>query len=254
MIRYASLGSGSKGNATLVEAGGTRLLLDCGFSVAELERRMLRLGCAAEDLTAIVVTHEHADHIGGVARLSRKYRLPVWLTAGTLAAARDTDFEAIEVFHAHGRFAIGGLELEPFPVPHDAREPCQFVFGDGAARLGVLTDVGHVTPHIVEVLSGCDALLLECNYDPRLLSTGPYPPALKERVGGRYGHLANDQATELLRSIDRTRLAQVIGMHLSENNNTPELALAALRAGLGASVESVEVACQEQGFGWRELR
>ena len=253
MLRFASLGSGSKGNATLIESGSTRLLLDCGFSVSEIERRLQRLGLAADDLSAIVVTHEHADHIGGVARLSRKYRLPVWLTVGTLNAARDRDFHNFECFHAHDVFAIEDIELHPFPVPHDAREPCQFVFSDGELRLGVLTDTGHITPHIQRSLDGCDALLLECNYDPQMLEAGPYPAALKARVGGRLGHLANDQARALLEAIDTSRLCHLIGMHVSENNNTPDLAHQSLCEGLACQDERIEVACQQEGFGWRAL-
>lgn len=254
MLRFASLGSGSKGNATLIEADGTRLLLDCGFSVSELERRLARLDLDPAALSAIVVTHEHADHIGGVARLSRKYRLPVWLTVGTLNAARDRDFHDVECFHAHDVFAIDGIELHPFPVPHDAREPCQFVFSDGQWRLGVLTDTGHITPHIQRSLDGCDALLLECNYDPAMLAAGPYPPALKQRVGGGLGHLANTQAGELLGRIDIARLRHLIGMHVSENNNTVELAHRTLCDSVGCEEGWIEVACQVKGFGWRELR
>lgn len=254
MLRFASLGSGSKGNATLIESGQTRLLLDCGYSVAQLEYRIQRLGLTAEALTAIVVTHEHADHIGGVARLSRKYRLPVWLTVGTLNAARDRDFHTVECFHAHDLFAIGDIELHPFPVPHDAREPCQFVFSDGDLRLGVLTDTGHITPHIQRSLDGCDALLLECNYDPEMLAKGPYPPPLKQRVGGHLGHLANEQAGELLSRMDTGRLRHLIGMHVSEKNNTSDLARRTLCQAMGSTDEWIEVACQAQGFDWRELR
>jgi phosphoribosyl 1,2-cyclic phosphodiesterase len=254
MLRFASLGSGSKGNAAVIESGETRLLLDCGYSVAQLEHRIQRLGLTAEALTAIVVTHEHADHIGGVARLSRKYRLPVWLTVGTLNAARDRDFHAFECFHAHEVFGIGDVELHPFPVPHDAREPCQFVFSDGDRRLGVLTDTGHITPHIQRSLDGCDALLLECNYDPGMLANGPYPPALRERVGGHLGHLANEQAMELLTRIDTSRLTHLIGVHVSENNNTAELARLSLCEAMDCNDDWIGVACQAYGFDWRELR
>lgn len=253
MLRFASLGSGSKGNATLVEVGRTRLLLDCGFSVVELERRLARCDLDPSQLSGILVTHEHADHVGGVARLSRKYALPVWLTPGTLAGCPDPDFARIELLNAHECFSIGDIALEPFPVPHDAREPCQFVFGDGVRRLGVLTDVGHITPHIQQSLDDCEGLLLECNYDPDMLAVGPYPPALKARVGGRYGHLANGQAAGLLANIGLEKLQHLIVMHISENNNRPELALEALAAVTGAG-EGIEVACQQEGFGWRELR
>lgn len=254
MLRFACLGSGSKGNATLIEAGRTRVLLDCGFSAAELDRRLARLGLAGEALTAIVVTHEHADHIGGVARASRKHRLPVWLTAGTHLVVGRSDFHHIECFNAHEAFAIDDLMLEPIPVPHDAREPCQFAFSDGQWRLGVLTDTGSITPHIEAVLTGCDALLLECNYDADMLASGPYPPTLKQRVASRYGHLGNEQARDLLERIDVTRLRHVIGMHLSENNNTPGAALACLSRALGCEADWIGLADQEHGFDWRELR
>lgn len=252
-MRFTSLGSGSKGNATVIEAGQTRLVLDCGFSVVELEKRLALRELSAQAISAIVVTHEHTDHIGGVARLSRKHRLPVWLTAGTLAACRDQNFHHYEIFHAHEAFCIGDLELHPFPVPHDAREPCQFVFSDGRSRLGILTDTGAITPHIEQSLSQCDALLLECNYDPDLLQGGPYPWQLKQRVASRLGHLANEQAQQLLERIDTTRLQHLIGMHVSEKNNTEALAMQALCRGLQCSEPWIAIAAQDQGFDWKSL-
>ncbi|APZ44710.1 MBL fold metallo-hydrolase [Acidihalobacter ferrooxydans] len=252
-MRYASLGSGSRGNACVIESGGTRLLLDCGFSVREVDRRLARLGLRGEDIGAILITHEHSDHLSGAARLSRRYRLPVWLTAGTLAACRDTGFYRIEQFHAHDVFAVGDIQLHPFPVPHDAREPAQFVFSDGDVRLGQLTDTGSITPHIERMLAGVDALVLECNYEPELLRRGPYPPALKARVGGNYGHLGNDQAAALLARLDTSRLRWLIGAHVSEKNNTPSHARAALIAGLGDDTERIAVAAQDEGSGWRSL-
>lgn len=254
MLRFGCLGSGSRGNATLIETGRTRVLLDCGFSTSELERRLVRLGRTGGDLSAIVVTHEHADHISGVARVSRKYRLPVWLTGGTHLVSSGFEFHCVERFSAHEPFAIQDLRIDPIPVPHDAREPCQFVFSDGNWRLGVLTDTGSITPHIESVVTGCDALLLECNYDAEMLANGPYPVALKQRVSGRYGHLGNDQAADLLARIDVTRLRHLVGMHLSEINNTPSAARGALSRALGCDEPSIDLADQEQGFDWRELR
>ena len=247
------LGSGSRGNATLIEAGGTTVLLDCGFSVAQVEQRLLRLGRRITDIDALVVTHEHGDHVGGVATLARTHGIPVWTTAGTARAAGLMEMPQWRMFDSHAAFAIGDLEIAPFPVPHDAREPCQFVFGDGARRLGVLTDVGTITPHIVATLSGCDALMLECNHDLNLLVTGEYTPRLKQRVGGAQGHLNNGQAASLLAALDRSRLRHVVAAHLSEKNNRPELARRALAESMGCEDEWIAVADQEQGLEWRAL-
>ncbi len=252
-MRFASLGSGSRGNATVVEQDSTLLLVDCGFSVRETERRLLRLGRDAEQVTAVLVTHEHSDHIGGVALFARKYRVPVWMTPGTRAACRDEP-DGIELFSSHAAFAVGDLEVTPFPVPHDAREPAQFVFGNGALRLGVLTDTGSLTPHIEQQLGGCDALFLECNHDRAMLADGPYPPVLKRRVGGDFGHLSNDQSAELLRRIDCSRLQHIAAAHLSEKNNTPALARDSVSQALDCGGEWVAVADQQQGLGWRDLR
>ena len=148
-MRFASLGSGSQGNALVVEAGGTRLLLDCGFGLAATVARLARLGLVPEDLAGIVVTHEHDDHIGGVARLARRHGIPVWLTPGTLAGfeALFADVTQVSMIHNYETFAIGDLQVQPFPVPHDAREPAQYVFGDGARRLGVLRCVAWSNRH-----------------------------------------------------------------------------------------------------------
>jgi phosphoribosyl 1,2-cyclic phosphodiesterase len=253
-MRFASLGSGSRGNATLVEIGGTRLLLDCGFTVRETEYRLARLGMSPGDVSAVLVTHEHSDHIHGVGALARKYRLPVWASAGTLAADRLGEVTDVVEFGSHEPFAIGDAAVTPFPVPHDAREPCQFVFGDGARRLGVLTDTGSRTAHIEAMLSGCDALLLECNHEKRLLDEGSYPPALKARVGGDLGHLSNAQAQSLLAALDTARLKHIVAAHLSEKHNTPALARAALATALGCEAEWIGVAHQDHGLEWREIR
>jgi phosphoribosyl 1,2-cyclic phosphodiesterase len=251
-MRFASLGSGSRGNALLVEARGTRVLLDCGFSFAETIARLQRLGCAAEDIDAIVVTHEHDDHIGGVARLAARVGIPVHMTPGTRAAAgpRFVDVDC-RAFDPHAAFKVGELTVDPFPVPHDAREPAQVVFDDGRHRLGVLTDVGVPTAHIRAMLSGCSALVLECNYDAALLREGPYPPSLKARIGSRFGHMRNEDAAELLAALDRSRLRHVVGAHLSETNNDPQLVQPILTRALGeGAATAVSVAHQDRGFDW----
>ena len=255
MMRFASLGSGSQGNALVLEVGTTRLLLDCGFGVSETATRLARLGLEPGDLDAVVVTHEHDDHIGGVARLARKHDLPVYLTHGTLTAldGERSAIAEITVIDSHTAFAIGDIEVRPYPVPHDAREPAQFVFGDGASRVGVLTDAGSSTPHIEAILSGLDALVLECNHDLDLLMSGAYPLPLKRRIASRFGHLDNRTAAQLLVSIDCSRLQHLIAAHLSRQNNTPELARAAMAQALNCTPEWIGVASQDEGFGWREI-
>ena len=257
MIRFASLGSGSKGNATLIESGAqnndTRILLDCGFSTKELELRLARLGRSVSSITAIVITHEHSDHVIGAGRLSRKYNIPVWLTAGTLQACRDADFSKTHYIDSHTDFEIDDIQLHPFPVPHDAREPCQYIFSDGKSRLAILTDLGCSTPHIISHLKDIDALLLECNYDENMLLNGAYPRVLKERVAGMMGHLDNKQSTDLLNKLDLTKLKHIIGMHVSEKNNKESLALGALSQGLGCSINEVSIATQSEGSNWREI-
>jgi phosphoribosyl 1,2-cyclic phosphodiesterase len=254
-MRFASLGSGSEGNALLVEAGRTRVLIDCGFNLAETVFRLARLGVDPERIDAVVVTHEHTDHIGGVARFAARYRIPVWLTFGTLYAYEERLGAVADLrgFDSHDVFAVGDVQVLPFPVPHDAREPVQIVCSDGARRIGVLTDVGTTTPHIEASLSGCDALVLECNHDSRMLADGDYPWPLKQRVAGRFGHLANEAAAELLSHLDCSRLAHIVAAHLSQNNNLPGLARTALASALGCSPDWVTVADQANGFAWREV-
>jgi len=254
-MRFALLGSGSRGNATLVEEGNTRLLIDCGFSVRDVERRMARLGVEPDRLSAILVTHEHNDHLGGVGALARKYCLPVWLTAGTEVAGKKRlgELPQVERLNCHSDFAIQALQIEPYPVPHDAREPCQFVFNNGDKRLGVLTDTGRSTQHIEKQLDACDALILESNHDPQMLAEGPYPPALQARVGGGLGHLSNGQAAAILQCIDSSSLQHLVAAHLSEKNNRPDLAVAALSAALDCEPEWISLASQESGLDWREI-
>lgn len=249
-MRFASLGSGSEGNGLVVEAGATRMLMDCGFGLADTAARLARLGLQPADLAGVVVTHEHSDHIGGVGRLARKHKLPVWLTAGTLAMAQDLDGVDVQVIDSHAAFAVDDLEIQPFPVPHDAREPVQFVFGDGDRRLGVLTDVGCSTPHIEAMLAGVDALVLECNHDAEMLENGPYPAGLKRRVGGRFGHLENGQAAGLLGKLRHDGLQCVMAAHVSKTNNTAALAQRALAQVLDCADDEVRVACQSTGFDW----
>lgn len=253
-MRFALLGSGSEGNALVVQSGETSVLLDCGFSLTETVARLARLDLAPENLTGIVVTHEHGDHIAGVAKMARKYAIPVWLTHGTLRSQNAVFSELrITEINTHIAFAIDDVQVQPYPVPHDAAEPVQFVFGDGAHSLGVLTDAGHVTPHIEATLSGCDALVLECNHDAGMLADGDYPWRLKQRVGGRFGHLNNDEAAALLGRLDNSKLQHIVAAHLSRKNNLPDLAVQALSRALGCENDWVAVATQERGLAWRDI-
>lgn len=254
MIRFASLGSGSAGNSLLVESGGTCLMLDCGFGLRETVARLARLGRHPADLTGILVTHEHGDHLGGAFRLARKFSLPLWMTHGTWCAARESDIGLdLRVIDSDCPRIIGQLKVLPFPVPHDAREPVQFVFSDSVRRLGVLTDIGEITPHVRGVLSGCDGLVLECNHDAEMLAASSYPLSVKRRIAGRFGHLENSAAAGLLRQIDCSRLQHLVAAHLSERNNSPGLAVGALARALGCAESWVGVATPDSGFDWRQI-
>lgn len=252
-MRFASIGSGSRGNGTLIQWKETTILVDCGFSAKETEARLARLKLEPAQLDAILVTHEHGDHISGVGVLARKYKIPVWMTVGTSLQFNGGTLPRLEHFNGHDAFAIKDLEIAPYTVPHDAREPCQFVFRNGEHSLALLTDVGSITPHIIEMVDACDGFLLECNHDPEMLRNGPYPHSLKQRVAGRLGHLSNEQAAELVRHMDHSRLQHLVAMHLSDQNNHIDLVRERLAAALDCSQEWIGIADQEQGLAWREL-
>nr|WP_241020262.1 MBL fold metallo-hydrolase [Burkholderia sp. Ac-20345] len=232
----------------------TRVLLDCGFSAKEVERRLGRLNLCIGDLDAILITHEHSDHVGSALTLARRASVPLYMSWGTARAvgADEADVD-LHVLWGDETAAIGDLAVMPYTVPHDAREPLQFVFMDGASRLGVLTDVGMATPHITAVLSGCDALVLESNHDTAMLAASRYPQSLKARIGGNHGHLSNDAAADILASLERSRLQHLVAAHLSQQNNLPELARQAFGGVLGTSGEDVVVATQDAGFDWLAL-
>ena len=245
-LRFASLGSGSRGNATLVEFDDTLLMIDCGLPRRTTEERIRALGRSASDITAVLISHEHSDHINGIGPFQRRYRKPIWLTPGT-GTVLGSVLERRNL-NCHGTLKIGAIEVEPFPVPHDAREPCQFVFRAGKRQLGVMTDTGHITSHIRERLAACDALAVEANHDSEALRRSDYPDSLKHRVGSDFGHLNNDQTAGLLEQLKHPRLQWVVGLHLSERCNTPEHVRAKLEPVLGET--ALHLAQQDEATGW----
>ena len=255
MLRFRSLGSGSTGNATVVEASNglctKRLLIDCGLGLRQLDQRLARAGLAACDIDAIFVTHEHGDHIGCAQALALRQRIPVWMSSGTFSAIGSPDFDGLWRQAADGAsIDLGEMCVTPFTVPHDAREPLQLHCSDGAVRFGVLTDLGHATAHVLEQLSRCDALLLECNHAPELLAVSSYPPFLKRRVGGNYGHLSNASAAAIARAVCHPGLKAVVAAHLSLQNNRPHLAAKALAQALDWDADRVGIADAVYGTDW----
>lgn len=258
MIRFRSLGSGSTGNATLVEARSgitaTRVLLDCGFSLRELESRLSHTGLAVPDIDAVFITHEHGDHVGCALTLARRHAVPLWMSRGTWRAIGEPELAGLIHFARDGaRIALGDLELQPYTVPHDAAEPLQLCFSDGASRLGVLTDAGSATEHLLSHLQHCDALLLECNHDTDLLGSSRYPESLKARISGRLGHLSNDTAARILAACLHDGLKHVVAAHLSEQNNRPHLALDALARAIDSRCIELQVADPVSGCHWIEV-
>ena len=260
MLRFASLASGSQGNCLVAHvpdvAGGTHVMIDCGLNLRDTERRLARLGLEPGDIDAILVTHEHGDHAGCVFDFAAAHNVVVALTYGTLRALKAEgklhDGIRTKLVRGEQKLAIGGIEVSPFTVPHDAAEPVQYVVSDGSAKLGVLTDIGISTRHVEQALSGLDALVLECNYDRDMLWNGAYPRWLKERIAGPFGHLDNTHSARLLGALDRSRLKHIIGAHLSQQNNKPEIARHALASAIGCAPSWIQLATQDDGFDWRE--
>jgi phosphoribosyl 1,2-cyclic phosphodiesterase len=261
VLRFTSLGSGSSGNATLVEARPrdgarpTRVLVDCGLPPRQLAARLATRGVLIADIDAVFVTHEHSDHVGGVLALQRRHGTAVWASAGTWreTTAKAGTATACQVARDGEAIIIGAITLRPFAVPHDAAEPLQLTCSDGQRRLGILTDIGTPTEAVARSLQGCDALLLETNHDSAMLAAGSYPAWLKRRIAGDHGHLANEQSAALLDACRHDGLRYVVAAHLSRQNNRPELALDALRGALGAAAAQLTAANAADGCAWIEI-
>jgi len=257
-LKFSSLGSGSKGNALLVSASDgsttTSVMLDCGFGVREIERRLARSGVVPSALSAVIITHEHGDHAGSVFQFAARHDIPVWMSYGTFHALGKKNPDVDVCFCRDGdRIALGDLEFSAFTVPHDAREPLQFHVTDGASKLGILTDTGQITQHLTVALGGCDALMIECNHDVEMLANSSYPHHLKKRISSVYGHLSNDDAAQFVEGLDQSRLKKIVGAHLSQQNNSPQRVRSRLETAVKNSTTEVLVACQDEGFGWVEI-
>jgi phosphoribosyl 1,2-cyclic phosphodiesterase len=250
-LRFCALASGSRGNALLVEHDETLIMVDCGLPLKVLSARLARVGRSIDDIDAVLITHEHGDHSRGIGPFRKRCAAPFWSTPGTAAAVGEGQgFERLR----HGcAVKLGSITIEPFPVPHDAREPCQFVFAAGQRRLGLLTDTGHVTPLIQRSLEACDAIAVEFNHDSWMLENGRYPAAVKARVGSRLGHLNNDQAAGLLCELMHPQLQWVAGLHLSAQNNDPECVRAAAARAIDHSRVELHLAAQDEPTQWIEI-
>lgn len=273
MLRFKNLSSGSTGNATLIEATGgvgahtTRLLVDCGLGLLRLTAALDLAGVHPSQIDGIFITHEHGDHLGCVVQFASRYSIPVWASNGTHAALKDIrlrqksklpdqtklvpDFDdLVRIAQDTCPVDLGELQFNPFTVPHDAREPLQLSCTDGLSKLGILTDLGHASHHVREQLSHCHALLLESNHDTEMLAKSSYPPFLKSRVGGDFGHLSNTAAAEILDDLQHPGLRQVTAAHLSQQNNKAELVQNSLSRVLGCLPTEILIAQPDVGTPW----
>ena len=243
-LKLCVLGSGSKGQSVYVEAGATKMLFDAGFSALALKNRLASIDVDISDIRAVVVSHEHTDHVGGLRVMGRKY--PVHATAGTIAqVSRRFELRGAETILAGEWVEAGDIRYVPIPLSHDAADPVGFVIEDGVSRVAIVTDLGTVTRNVLHHLGDLDLLVLESNHDKTMLIEGPYRWDLKQRIQGRHGHLSNEQSAKLLAAIASPRLKTVLLAHLSETNNRPDLAAReACRAMDGLNC-GVKVCCQD---------
>ncbi len=248
-----SIGSGSKGNGTLVQHQNACLLVDNGFGLKDCINRMAAKGVSPEQLDAILVTHEHSDHGKGVGMLARKYGLPVYLSAGTYQALISREilrsYDEVVILEPDTWLDLIGIQVNSVPVPHDARETFQFIFKSDESCFGLLTDVGSITPHLIEQYAECKSLLLEFNHDEDMLWEGEYPEPLKYRVGGNFGHLNNEQALEFLKTIGTDQINTLVVSHVSEKNNDLSIVEGMLTQAFPDS-NSVLYSTQEDGCPW----
>ncbi|MFP4159615.1 MAG: MBL fold metallo-hydrolase [Desulfobacterales bacterium] len=240
------LASGSKGNAIYVASAGTAVLFDAGLSGIQIERRMQQRGISPDTLDALVVSHEHSDHVSGIGVLARRYRVPVYINPGTQEAASEHlgRIDAFCSFECGTGFSINDLAIHPFPVSHDAAEPAGFTIKNRAGKIGIATDLGFAPAMVRQHLRDCNLLVLEANHDIEMLEQGPYPWPTKQRVKSRTGHLSNEAARDLLMQVHHENLRHVILAHISETNNTPEKAMSVVAGALGGKGPRLSAAGQ----------
>ncbi len=239
-MKVISLQSGSNGNCYHVQAGGARLVFDAGISGKRADTRLAAAGLDIRDADAVIISHDHADHVGCAGIYHRKFKLPVYMTPQTLKAAWQRvplgKFRGVSHFCCGDVLKFDGVSVQTIPTPHDGADGSAFVIDDGKHRLGILTDLGHVFAGLADLISSLDAVILESNFDPRMLEAGLYPPFVKRRIRGPGGHLSNIESAELIRRHGKGRLQWLCIAHLSQNNNTPELALETHRKTLGRTL------------------
>ncbi len=253
-MRYASLGSGSRGNATVVTDNERAVLIDCGFSRKSLLSRLQQTGLDAACLDGVFVTHEHGDHAKGVQSLCETLNVPFYSSFGTARKMEWAEHPLWRCIRSDEVVTVGSLALLPVVVPHDAEEPLQFVIENTAGRrLGVLSDLGTLTPHILSSYSGCHGLQVEANHDPQMLQNGPYPPSLRARVAGNFGHLSNQQCADLVARLHWDGLSYVTAGHISEKNNARALVSQSLGAVLGCGPQDVMLLEQDSVSPWLQL-
>lgn len=255
-MRFAVLGSGSGGNATVVEAGGRCLLIDAGLSAKQLTLRLAQLGLSKENLTGILITHEHGDHVRGLDVFLRNHKIPVLASTMTCRVVQENLRAPAQwvAFEAGQRFEWEGFELATFGLPHDAVDPVGYVIGRDGLKVGVATDLGHVNDEVRRVLDGVEGLVLEANYEWHLLEADVKRPfSTKQRISSHHGHLSNEQAGELVAALAGSGLRRVILGHLSSDCNCPDTAVEVVRRKIGEASVEISVACQHEATDWQSL-
>lgn len=252
-MKFASLGSGSQGNATLIGCEQGFILLDCGFSRRVLLQRLAVLDVCADELKAILVTHEHLDHVKGVQTIAESLSIPIYSSFGTARKMNWLKHPLWHCLHHEQWISLVGIEVQPFLVPHDAQEPFQYVFKSQGKKLGVLSDLGFITPHIVAAFKHCNGLQIEANHDPQMLRNGPYPASLQKRVASNYGHLNNQQCAQFISHIYWSGFQALNIGHISEKNNSQQLVKDVISRAIPKMSLKPQILTQSQPSDWQIL-